>query len=486
VLLASCATDDFQIPAADGPLSLEIRYPTAEPVSVTDSISVWGSVGSGKARLRINGQSVRIERNGAFATFVPIPPHDPPTLQLEASKGDAVIRRSLVITRATHPPPRSADPRPAARWIRLRRPGSDTVDAATQARPIYGRWTPGGELALPLPQGIRLMVDAETSEALRLSLARNVSVWVSRADAEAAGPRPAPPRVGSARLTQSAAGSVIELPMAEPLPMAAEVVETRLRWTLFGARAAATLPVQAGRGLVRGVSVRDAGDGRVLVEVTLAASPLGWRTRWRNGLAVLEVRPAPPAGAGLEGLIVALDPGHPPEGAIGPTGLTEDSLTLAVVLETAKRLRALGARPVLTRRDTAPVSLEARIALAESAGAQLFVSVHANAPGDGRPPWSVDGTSVFWLRPPAVRLAKVLRDSVAAALHQAAVGAIQSDLAVLRPTWFPAVLVEGTALVLPAREAYLRSQAGIAAYAAGLVAGIRAWAEGPRIGGPTR
>lgn len=476
---AGCADDDFPIPGADGPLSLQIRYPTAEPVSVTDSISVWGTVGSGKARLRIDGQNVLIEPNGGFATFVPIPPNDPPTLQLEASKGDAVIRRSISITRARSTPPRSADPRPAARWIRLNRPPSDTVDAATQARPIYGRWTPGGALALPIPQGIRLPVDAETAEALRLRLARDIAVWVSRTDAEDAAPRPVPPRVGRPRLTQSAAGSMVELTVAEPLVMAAEVVQTRLRWTLFRTRAAATLPLRAGQGLVREVVVRDAGDGRVFVDVTLAASPLGWRTSWRDGRAVLEIRPTRLAAAGLEGLIVALDAGHPPGGSIGPTGLTEDSLSLAVALEAAERLRVLGARPVLTRHGTAPVSLDARIALAEAAGAHLFVSVHANAPGDGRPPWSVNGTRVFWFRPHALRLAKVLEDSVAAALRQVEAGAIQSDLAVLRPTWFPAVLIEGTALVLPATEAYLRSPAGIAAYAAGLVAGIRAWAEDP-------
>lgn len=484
--LAGCAADDIPIPAVDGPLSLEVRYPTAEPVAVTDSISVWGTVGSGKARLRIDGQSVPIEPNGGFAVFVPIPPHDPPVLQLEASKGDLIIRRSLPIIRVRSTPPPAVYPRPAARWIRLHRPLSDTLDAATQARPIYGRWTPGGALALPLPQGIRLRVDAELPEALRLRLARDIAVWISRNDAESAAPVPAPPPVGRPRLTQSTTSSTVELTLAEPLVMTTEVVERRLRWTLFGAHAAAPMHIQAGQGLVREVSVRDPGDGRVFVDVTLAASPLGWRTSWRDGQAVLEVRPTPPATAGLKGLVVALDPGHPPEGATGPTGLTEDSLTLAVALETAKRLQALGARPVLTRRDGAPVSLEARIVRAEAAGAQVFVSVHANAPGDGRPPWSVDGTSVFWLRPPAVRLAKALRDSVAAALHQAAVGASQSDLAVLRPTWFPAVLVEGTAMVLPAREAYLRSPAGIAAYAAGLVAGIHAWAEAPDLGGPAR
>lgn len=482
-LLAACAADDSPIPAVDGPLSLQVRYPTAEPVWVTDSISVWGTVGTGQARLTIDGRSVRVERNGGFATFVPIAPRDPPTLQLKASRGDSIIRLALPVTRARSTLPQSAEPRPAAGWVRLVRPPSDTADAATQARPIYGRWTPGGALALPLPQGIRLPVDAETPDALRLRLARDLAVWVARADAKRASPRPVPPTLGGPRLTQTDTSSTIALSLAEPLVMTAEVVRTRLRWTVFGARAAAMVPIRSGPGLVRDIAVRDAGDGRVFIEVALAAAPLGWRTSWRDGMAVLEIRPMPSASNGLESMVVALDAGHPPGGAIGPTGLAEDSLNLAVALEAAERLRALGATAVLTRPDTAPVSLDARLAIAETAGAHLFVSVHANSPGDGRPPSSVDGTRVFWLRPFAQHLAKALEDSVAVALRQVKAGSIQSDLAVLRPTWFPAVLVEGTAIVLPEREAYLRSQAGVDAYAAGLVAGLRAWAQTPRLDG---
>jgi N-acetylmuramoyl-L-alanine amidase len=155
--------------------------------------------------------------------------------------------------------------------------------------------------------------------------------------------------------------------------------------------------------------------------------------------------------------------------------LAEDSLTLAVAKEAERQLRALGAVPFLTRPGPEPISLEARIALAEARDAQCFVSIHVNAPGDGRPPWSVDGTRIYWLNALAFPLAKALADSVAMAMHQPSRETIQSDLAVLRPTWFPAALVEATSLVLPVREAYLRSPAGITEYASGVVAGIRRW-----------
>jgi N-acetylmuramoyl-L-alanine amidase len=68
-----------------------------------------------------------------------------------------------------------------------------------------------------------------------------------------------------------------------------------------------------------------------------------------------------------------------------------------------------------------------------------------------------------------------MRDSVATAMGQTFEAVLESNLAVLRSSWFPSVLIEATAMTMPVREAYLRSEAGVAAYASGIVSGIRAW-----------
>jgi len=463
----------------DGPLVLEVRYPTEQAVAVADSISVWGTVGSGQARLRINGRPVPVEANGGFATFLPLPSGDPPVLDLEASKGGDTLRRALTITRTRSVVAPTQTPRPAIGWVRLRRLPDDTLDAPTLARPVYARWTPGGALALPLPLGAVVPIDRETDGAVRVRLARGVAPWINRIDTEPTRPpRIVPTPLDGPTLVQDGIRSVIGVNLPDLLPSTVDVVGNHLRWTLFGAQAGKMRPVESADGLVRKLVVRDRGDGRVQVEVTLAAAPLGWRTTWREGKATLELRPLRTARPGLEGLVIALDPGHPPGGATGPTGLTEDSVNLAVALETATRLRALGARPFLTRSTPDPVSLDARPVLAEAADAELFVSIHANSPGDGRPPESVAGTRIFWWYPQALPLAKALRDSVARATGQLRMGTVHSDLSVLRSTWFPAVLIEVTAIVTPAGEAWLRSPEGISSQADGIIGGIRAWQAG--------
>jgi N-acetylmuramoyl-L-alanine amidase len=70
--------------------------------------------------------------------------------------------------------------------------------------------------------------------------------------------------------------------------------------------------------------------------------------------------------------------GHDP-GAIGPRRVREKDVTLAIAHRLARRLRAAGFEVVLTRRDDRYLALEERTAIANTARADLFVSIHANA-----------------------------------------------------------------------------------------------------------
>ncbi|MEA2488637.1 MAG: N-acetylmuramoyl-L-alanine amidase, partial [Acidobacteriota bacterium] len=79
---------------------------------------------------------------------------------------------------------------------------------------------------------------------------------------------------------------------------------------------------------------------------------------------------------------IVIDPGHGGKdvGAIGPNGLQEKELTLAICRKLADALSAkVGARVVLTREDDSVVSLDQRTAIANQYKADLFLSVHLNA-----------------------------------------------------------------------------------------------------------
>jgi N-acetylmuramoyl-L-alanine amidase len=80
--------------------------------------------------------------------------------------------------------------------------------------------------------------------------------------------------------------------------------------------------------------------------------------------------------------LVILDPGHGGSNAGAPSrvsGVYEKHLTLALAVELASRLRARGFRVLLTRQRDEYHSLRQRIAFANRAGGDLFISLHGNA-----------------------------------------------------------------------------------------------------------
>jgi N-acetylmuramoyl-L-alanine amidase len=96
--------------------------------------------------------------------------------------------------------------------------------------------------------------------------------------------------------------------------------------------------------------------------------------------------PAPPTAAERQRvdrlIIVALDPGHGGEdpGAIGPSGLREKDVVLALALQLRDKLNAVpGMRVMLTRDADFFVPLHERVRKARRVQADLFVSLHADA-----------------------------------------------------------------------------------------------------------
>jgi N-acetylmuramoyl-L-alanine amidase len=101
---------------------------------------------------------------------------------------------------------------------------------------------------------------------------------------------------------------------------------------------------------------------------------------------VTRAPPAPPTAAEKGKvnrlIIVAVDPGHGGEdpGAIGPSGLREKDVVLAVALKLREKLNALpNFRVMLTRDGDYFVPLAERVNRARRVQADLFISIHADA-----------------------------------------------------------------------------------------------------------
>jgi N-acetylmuramoyl-L-alanine amidase len=93
---------------------------------------------------------------------------------------------------------------------------------------------------------------------------------------------------------------------------------------------------------------------------------------------------------------IVVDPGHGghDSGAIGPNGILEKDVVLAIGLKLRDLFREeLGVDVVMTRSTDIFIPLEERTAIANKVGADLFVSVHANA----APNRSAAGIETYYL-----------------------------------------------------------------------------------------
>ena len=223
-------------------------------------------------------------------------------------------------------------------------------------------------------------------------------------------------------------------------------------------------------------------------------------------------------------VIIAIDPGHGGEdpGAIGPTGLREKDVVLAVALQLRDKLNAVpGMRVMLTRDADFFVPLHERVRKARRVQADLFVSIHADAfykpeargasvfalstqgASSSAARWmaerenaadQVGGVNVARVRDPQVLRAMLdmsttaqIKDSLkighevlsrigrVGRLHKAQVE--QAGFAVLKAPDIPSILVETAFISNPEEESRLRDPAFRAELVAALASGIRRYFE---------
>ena len=125
----------------------------------------------------------------------------------------------------------------------------------------------------------------------------------------------------------------------------------------------------------------------------LAALGVGMPATWANSLARKSMgKPVPPARPKL----IFLDPGHGGRdpGALGLRGTQEKLVVMQIARDLQRELLAGNRyRVLLTRSTDAFVPLRERVARAEAARADLFLSLHADSHGDP----DVRGASVYTL-----------------------------------------------------------------------------------------
>ncbi|NUN07863.1 MAG: N-acetylmuramoyl-L-alanine amidase [Ignavibacteriaceae bacterium] len=176
----------------------------------------------------------------------------------------------------------------------------------------------------------------------------------------------------------------------------------------------------------------------------------------------------------LTGKTFFLDPGHGGEDrrSKGPEGkVVEADVNLRVALYLRDFLSMAGANVIMSRTKDSTVSLNDRSMMANQSNADIFISVHHNAPGSSADNW-INYVSTYYhaketdyeYEPMEQDLARFIQRDMAYAMRQSGgLGSFDgtySDyiiypgkgFAVLRNTTIPAVLVECSFFTNPAEE----------------------------------
>ena len=178
---------------------------------------------------------------------------------------------------------------------------------------------------------------------------------------------------------------------------------------------------------------------RTMVPLRFVSEQLHAQVDWDNATRTASVTTV---GQPLAGYSVTLDAGH---GGIYSGAyyekIMEKDLTLAITLRVAELLEEKGCRVVLTRSTDQTVDLYDRCDIANEAGTDIFVSIHANASETSS---TFQGTYTYSYRNSVkgAELAQIIQDATVASAGSIDRGILTANFVVLRETWMPAVLVE--------------------------------------------
>lgn len=434
------------------------------------SLRVTGSPGA-KAEFRIKGISNKIYRRG----WEPMAEKNSPTLGIY--EGSAHIRpgdraRSAIIEyRLTDERGKKVKARSPAK-ISILKPDQFEVmavkvkNATLRSGPNEGSEMMGYDLFLP--EGVKLRAQGRIGSQVRLVLSDTESLWTDdRNLKQLPEGSPMPGAILNRVTTESGSRSVlVSFNLGEKVPYRAFVSDDLKEFALTLYYTVSnldrihydSLSTQKWLDQVRWSQL--AGE-TVKVKWKLKKKLWGYTLSYEGEQLRCRIYFAPPMKKKkkpLGGLTVAVDPGHSPEegdGAISPQGVKEGEVAVKIASCLREKLRGYGANVVMTRDADEVISLGERSERARDQGADLFLSIHANAVPNGADPYKKGGYSVYYYQPQSFALAEKVHASYRKRIKLQDDGLHYGNLAVCRITRMPSVLIESAYLILPREEELL-------------------------------
>ena len=280
--------------------------------------------------------------------------------------------------------------------------------ARENSRLTYNLGAPrlGGPIRSELGPGVIMKTNGKIGDNYRVHLSRTENGFVSKDDIQL---MPAETIQPSYYITSMSCGpgkdaDVLTIPYLEPVPYEVypDPDQNRIIITLFGVETSSTwITHLEGRRIIDKITWQQTTPETYQIYVNLKSPEIwGYSLRQEGKRLVLRLRYPPEYDLNnekpLTGLKIAIEAGHGGSGtgAIGLSGLVEKDINLDLSLRLGELLKSMGAEIVQARDSDKDMGLIEKRNIVESSGADLFVSIHANAGGGGY--LRVGGTSTYY------------------------------------------------------------------------------------------
>lgn len=325
---------------------------------------------------------------------------------------------------------------------------------AENSRLVYNLGAPrlGGPIRSELGPGVVLKANGKIGRNYRVRLSRTENGFISQDDVDVMPAETVSPSyyITSMSCGPGAGADIVTIPYSEPVPyeVVAEPDQNRIVITMFGVETANTwVSHRAGCKLIDKLTWEQTTPETYKIYVNLKSKNIwGYDLRRDGSRLVMRIKYPPVYDLAnekpLTGLKIAVEAGHggSGSGAIGLSGLVEKDINLDLSFMLGDLLKTMGAEVVQVRDTDRDMALIEKRNIAVNSGANMLISIHANAGGTGY--LTVGGTSTYWHNPFWAPLA----ETIYARLLETGLGEFgvvgSFNYSVTRVSQMPSVLVE--------------------------------------------
>ncbi len=323
------------------------------------------------------------------------------------------------------------------------------ADARTGASTDFSRIT-------PLPQGTKALITGKQGDWLRLDYGGWVRKSMTKLEEVEVSPRSIVRSINTKQVVNKNQNNIwteVTIPLEVAVPIAITQSDRLFTLTLYNVTAQTDTISIDPDSIINKIDWVQTEPDKVTYTISLKPKQQwGYKVRYQGTNLILSLKHPPLLASDsltnaqpLQGVKILIDAGHGGDqdlGSRGSTGYPEKDVTLITSKLFQTELQNLGAKVVMTRTEDVDLDLAPRVNKIEQEEPTLSISIHYNALPDNGDALNISGVGAFWYNPQAEDFAKFIESYITKKLNRNDYGVYWNNLALVRPTIAPSVLLE--------------------------------------------